>query len=178
MHVSAAGYARGTKVDVARSRVEIDVLLSRHGASSVAILNDDENSRAAIAFTLKGARFRVELPLPSRDDVTPKKKEWREGKWIVLEGKAEEPRDWNRKSADQRRAWVDEQLAQGQRERWRAVLLLLKSKLEIVRLGLVTLEHEFMADMVLPNGGTVAEQLAHAIRNGLGSGDAPRLLGN
>lgn len=140
-----AAYAQGTQVDVSKTRGEIDRLLVKHGATQVGIMSDEVENRAAVLFVMKGAKFRIEIPLPTAKDVA-----------------------WSRRRVN---------LDQLRRERWRAVLLLLKSKLEIVRLGVVSLEHEFMADMVLPNGGTVAEQIGHAIRNGLGSGDAPRMLG-
>jgi hypothetical protein len=58
------------------------------------------------------------------------------------------------------------------------VLLLLKSKLEIVRLGMTSLEREFLADMVLPGGSTVHHAIADALRRELASGELPnRLLG-
>jgi hypothetical protein len=67
--------------------------------------------------------------------------------------------------------------AQLSRERWRAVLLLLKSKLEIVRIGLTTVEKEFLADMVLPNGAAVYQVLADELRRGFGTGPKPKQLG-
>ncbi len=139
------GYAEGTSVPVERSRAEIDAVLTKSGATSTAILNDDEKNMLAVAFTMKGARFRIELPLPTVEDVKRSRRR------------------------------VD--VAQLRRERWRAVLLLLKSKLEIVRMGLYSLEHEFMADMVLPDGTLAHQAFTEAIRRGLGSSDGPKMLG-
>jgi hypothetical protein len=48
---------------------------------------------------------------------------------------------------------------QGCRERWRCVVLLLKSKLQLVQLKMSTVEREFLADMVLPNGRTAGQEL-------------------
>jgi len=63
------------------------------------------------------------------------------------------------------------------RVRWRGVVLLLKGKLEIVRLGISTVEREFMADLVLPNGRTLGLELAGKLAE-LAKGEAPgRLLG-
>jgi hypothetical protein len=63
---------------------------------------------------------------------------------------------------------ADEQSA---RQRWRALLLLLKAKLEHVRMGMSTIEREFLADMMLPGGKLlhqhVAEQLEAAAKNGV-----------
>jgi hypothetical protein len=158
------GYALGTTVDVSRSRAEIDALLCKHGASATAILNDDEKSIAAVAFTMKGARFRIELPLPRPEDAGPER--------------GKEPRGWAYLDPVARERWRTERLTQLRRERWRALLLLIKSKLEIVRLGLFPLEHEFMANLVLPDGAVVHQVLGEAIRRGLGSSDAPRQLGS
>lgn len=43
------------------------------------------------------------------------------------------------------------------RERWRAVLLILKGRLEAVASGIETFDHAFMADFVMPGGMTLAE---------------------
>jgi hypothetical protein len=158
------GYAQGTEVPVERTRAEIDSVLTKNGASSVAIMNNEEAHIAAFAFTIKGARFRVELPLPARVDVMP--------------ATGKEPRGWHYLTAEKKNAWLDAQLAQARRQRWRQMLLLLKAKLEIVRMGLASIEHEFMADMVLPSGDTAGQVLAEVVRRGLtGVGDLPKLLG-
>lgn len=65
---------------------------------------------------------------------------------------------------------------QAQRARWRAVVLLLKAKLELVKLGVSTIEHEFLASMVLPGGKTVGDKIASQITEML-KGAPPRLLG-
>ena len=57
------------------------------------------------------------------------------------------------------------------RTRWRLVLLALKTKLELVALGVSSVEHEFMADMVLPNGKTVQENLGDFINADLETTD-------
>jgi hypothetical protein len=44
------------------------------------------------------------------------------------------------------------QRAQDERRSWRLLLLLVKAKLEAVREGASTLEREFLADLVMPNG--------------------------
>jgi hypothetical protein len=130
------GYAAGTGVPVERSRAEIDAVLTRNGASSVAILNGVATSSARGIHAGQGERA-------------------------------------------SQLSWVDARLAQARRERWRQMLLLLKAKLEIVRIGFSTVEHEFMADMVLPSGETVSALLAEALRRGLnGTGDLPKLLGS
>jgi len=60
--------------------------------------------------------------------------------------------------------------AQDERRAWRLLLLLLKAKLEAVREGATTVEREFLADMLMPDGSTVGEwagpQLAIAYERG------------
>lgn len=59
--------------------------------------------------------------------------------------------------------------ARHQRERWRALLLTIKSKLVSIDCDIETFEHAFMAHIVMPNGQTVgdaiAPQIADAYKN-------------
>lgn len=61
------------------------------------------------------------------------------------------------------------------RSRWRAILLMLKAKLELVEIGVSSVEREFLADMVLADGQTMHLAVAEAIKRGLDSGTAPIL---
>lgn len=47
--------------------------------------------------------------------------------------------------------------AQGRRQKWRALLLAIKSKLECVASGIETFEEAFLAHVVMPDGITVAQ---------------------
>jgi hypothetical protein len=57
-----------------------------------------------------------------------------------------------------------------ERQRWRALLLVLKAKLESVESGIETFDSAFLAQIVLPNDATVAEvikpHLMHAYKSG------------
>ena len=56
--------------------------------------------------------------------------------------------------------------------------MLVKAKLEYVALGLSTVEREFLADVFLPNGRTVHEELAAGIQQAyLDGASMPKLLG-
>lgn len=48
---------------------------------------------------------------------------------------------------------------QATRQRWRALLLVIKAKLEAVECGITTFEEEFLAHLVLPDGSTVGARL-------------------
>jgi hypothetical protein len=60
---------------------------------------------------------------------------------------------------------------QRQRQRWRALVLVVKAKLEAVESGISTFEREFLADLMLPDGSTVGDfvkpQIEEAYKTGL-----------
>lgn len=69
--------------------------------------------------------------------------------------------------------------AQDARRAWRLLGLLMKAKLEAVREGATTIEREFLADMLLPDGSTVGEWAEGRLRIAYETGQMPKtfLLG-
>jgi|SRR5580765_1985729 len=65
---------------------------------------------------------------------------------------------------------------QKQRERWRAMLLCIKAKLESVESKIETFEEAFLAHVVMPDGSTVSEGLIPQIRIAYKDGSMPSLL--
>ncbi len=133
-------YAASTTVTVERSRNEIEATLLRYGAAQ--FMYGWEATGAIIAFvveTPQGKRqVRFELPLPSRDE-----------------------RRFTHHATGARTATAAEKLwEQACRQRWRALLLVVKAKLEAVESGIATFEDEFLAYILLPDGGTVGQLLA------------------
>lgn len=63
------------------------------------------------------------------------------------------------------------------RSRWRCLVLAIKAKLECVESGITTLEQEFLAHIVLPNGQTVGSVMLPQIAVSYQSGKMPPLLG-
>lgn len=63
------------------------------------------------------------------------------------------------------------------RTRWRCLVLAIKAKLECVESGITTLEQEFMAHIVLPNGSTVGQVMTPQIDQSYREGKMPPLLG-
>jgi len=128
-------YAASTKVSVGRTRVEIEQLLVRHGATEFAY--GWAEGQARIAFAMADRRILFRLPLPDPDDEaftrTPSGRQLRT-------------------AAAARQEWE-----QAVRARWRALLLIIKAKLEAVAAGVVTLEEEFLAHVMLPDGSTVGD---------------------
>lgn len=65
---------------------------------------------------------------------------------------------------------------QEERQRWRALLLAIKSKLESVESGIEMFEDAFMAQIVLPDGQTVGQVMRPRIVTAYETGDMPPLL--
>ena len=63
------------------------------------------------------------------------------------------------------------------RQRWRALALVIKAKLESVETGVATFEEEFMANIVLPSAQTMAEYALPQIAQAYETGTMPPLLG-
>jgi hypothetical protein len=101
-------------------------------------------------FTLSGRHIKFILPLPDPES--------RDFTHTPSEGR---PR--TRENAE--RAWE-----QACRQRWRALALVIKAKLEAVSAGITTVEDEFLAHTILPDGRTMGEwakpQIAEAYRIG------------
>lgn len=63
-----------------------------------------------------------------------------------------------------------------EREAWRAMMLIVKAKLEIIAMGASSIEEEFLSDLVLPSGETVGAHVIPKVADAYESGQMPRLL--
>lgn len=63
------------------------------------------------------------------------------------------------------------------RSKWRSLVLGIKAKLECVASEITTLEQEFMAQIVLPNGQTVGDVMIPQISDSYKNNQMPPLLG-
>jgi hypothetical protein len=124
-------YAADTTVDVSKSRAEIEALLTKYGATEFS--TGWRPGEAMVQFRLKDLTIRFVLPIPERSDAKYRRVK-RRGYWTAA---TENQID---------RAWE-----QDKRQRWRALALVVKAKLEAVECGISTLTHEFLAFIVLPN---------------------------
>lgn len=121
-----ARYAENTTVGSEQSRQEIEKTLRRYGAT--AFYYGWEEDRAVLGFESHSRRVQFELPMPSKD--AP---------------------EFTRHSRGQRTAAAAEQRwEQATRQRWRALSLVVKAKLEAVETGITTFEEEFLAHIVVP----------------------------
>ena len=71
---------------------------------------------------------------------------------------------------------VDAAWEQACRARWRALYLIIKAKLEAIESGISTVEHEFLSDVVVPNGQTVGAFMAPQLEAAYTTGRMPALL--
>lgn len=150
-------YAENTTVPVDRSRMEIEKCLERHGARG--FYYGSEGGRAMVGFKMLNERgnllaVRMQLDLPDQG-----------GEEFALTPTGKK-RDRNAAMV----AWE-----QACRSRWRALLLIVKAKLEAVDIGITTIEREFMPDLLMPNGMTLGQMVAEQ-RPALEAGGALKLL--
>lgn len=147
-------YAAGTEVTSSKSRDEIERTLIRYGATQFMYGWADEG--AVVAFVASGRQVRFVLPMPNRQD----------------KAFTHTPTRGNRRSeAEAERAYD-----QAVRQRWRALALVVKAKLEAVSAGITTFEAEFLAHVVLPGGSTVLDEVLPKVDQAYLTGRVSNLL--
>lgn len=136
-------FASDTTVPVEKTRAEIEKVLAKYGAEHFAY--GTEPGLAVIGFRIPDAysgillAVRMQLPLPRKDEARFTKG-WQGASWKRAPDHAVQAR-WE----------------QACRSTWRALLLVIKAKLEACAVGISTVEREFMADVVMPSGQTLGE---------------------
>ena len=157
-----ATYARKTETSVEASRMEIERTLTRYGADHFAYMNGPDKAVVAfqVAFQQRSLRVRFDMPMPRRDE--KQFTEYRRGHGKIFQ---------RTESA----AFAEWQ--QACKQRWRALALVIKAKLEAVETGIATFEQEFLAYIVLPNGDRVGDTAIPAIEAAADGKPMPPLLG-
>lgn len=145
-------YAGQTTVSPEKSRGEIERTLTGYGATG--FMYGWHEGKAVIVFEFhnKRMRFTLDLPTEAESARTPLGRR-RHGKVAILKAYEQE-----------------------QRRKWRSLALSIKSKLVAVQDGISTVEYEFLANIILPNGMTVGEWAAPQIDRAYESGNMPPLL--
>lgn len=145
-------YAASTSVSVANSKAEIERIVERYGASG--FMSAWTAEKAVIAFAMAGRQVRFTLDMPDKT----------ERRFTQHSRGARSPeaalKEWE----------------QACRQRWRALALVIKAKLEAVESGIAIFEDEFMANIVLPGGRTVSEEVRPAIAQAYETGQVQGLL--
>lgn len=149
-------YAENTTVPVEKSRAELERILERYGAD--AFMYGWNEKGAAIRFRANNRHVKFELPLPSKTD--PKFTSYRRGHSTYQRTPEAAQKEWE----------------QACRQRWRALTLVVKAKLEAVETGITIFEDEFLAHIVLPNGQTAGEWMRPQVEEAYTSGLMPTEL--
>jgi hypothetical protein len=71
---------------------------------------------------------------------------------------------------------AEEARNQAIRQRWRALVLAVKAKLEAVEVGISTIEKEFLAFVVMPDGRQLLDHLLPELQAIAASGKMPKLM--
>lgn len=152
----AGRYATTTEVAVDKTRAEIETVLRKYGADAFAYSIDGHHAK--IGFRMSGRHFRFALTLPD-----PKRKdflEYKQGSTTFLRAKGVPEKMWEQEC----------------RSLWRALLLVIRAKLEAVAVGITTLEDEFLSHLILPDGATVGEWIKPQVEQAYLRGDMPKNL--
>lgn len=145
-------YAASTTVSVERTKGEIEQVIRRYGADG--FMSAWEGDKAMIQFRNQGryVRFMLILPAPTERRFTHSARGMRT--------KAVATKEWE----------------QACRARWRALLLVIKAKLEAVEAGIVEFEQEFLAHIVMPDGKALYDHVKSGVAIAYERGDMPTLL--
>ena len=130
-------YAENTSVSADKSRSEIEATLRRYGADEFAYMTSRTHAMIGFVANDRQVRFRLEMPDPNDRTFT------------------HTPERRNARSPQQAEAAWE----QATRQRWRALALVIKAKLEAVEAGITEFKDEFLAHILLPNGRTVGENI-------------------
>src|SRR3954447_16955867 len=154
--IIAMAYAENTTVSPEKSRAEIERILSRYGASAFGYGWEGRN--AVIMFRASDRHVKFALTMP-------------------------DPESFRNIPAGQRGAYgrrtdkqVQERYDQAVRQRWRALALVVKAKLESVATGITSFEEEFLAHIVLPDGSTVGAWARPQLEEVYATGSMPTIL--
>lgn len=146
-------FARTTTVPVNRTRAELLDLLANYGVrNDVGIAT--AGGRAVCQFLVDNRHIRITLPLPKPDHFA-----------TTSTGRAR---------SDQS---AQQAYDQAERQVWRALLLIVKSALEAMSYGVLSIDQAFMPWLVLPDHQTVGDHIVPWVEHAYQTHDIPPLLG-
>jgi len=146
-------FAESTSVSSEKSRAEIERTLSRYGADQ--FMYGWQEDYAMVMFRMNSRQIKFLLPLPDNNG-------------------AEFTKTPTGKERSQEAAM--KAFEQSVRQKWRALALVIKAKLEAVESGIAEFDDEFMANIIMPDGKTVSEHIAPKINQAYETGELPPLL--
>jgi hypothetical protein len=145
-------YAENTEIAIEKSMSEIVAMIRRAGAERIAQV--EEPGIIAIRFFLRDRmlQFRVGLPV-----------------WTEMP-------EWNGRRERLEQPKRTSMAAQRGKQRARALMLVIKAKLESVESGVETFEEAFLPNIVMPDGKTVGEHTLPTITQAYADGRQPTLM--
>jgi hypothetical protein len=149
-----AKFATKTNVDAMKSQMEIQRILARYGCDNYAYMTQGDH--ALIGFRAHQRQIKMVIKLPTLEESSRNKA-------------------GAKMAAKQAHGAWEQQV----RQRWRALALVVKAKLEAVESGVATFEEEFLPYILLPGGKTVAQEVVPKIAEAYAKGkgmDTPLLL--
>lgn len=149
-------FAKTTEVSPEKTMQEIISTLKRYEATGFIV--GEQEGQIAVAFNMCGRRVQFLVPLPDREDERFKSKVY---------NRYHNKGDFLQKDFDQ-----------AIRQRWRALLLVIKAKLESYDAGIEDFQDAFMAQLLLPDGTSMGRWAKHQIEESYANGKMPPLLGS
>jgi hypothetical protein len=146
-------YASSTTVEQGKSLAEIERTITRYGAEGFGY--GWEGTQAMVQFRVHDRTVRFLITMPSRSD-----------RAFTLTETGRE-----RSESSTLKAWE-----QAKRQRWRALALVIKAKLEAVESGIVEFDQEFLAHILMPDGRTVGQFAIPEISSILAGAPPHRML--
>jgi hypothetical protein len=147
-------FAATTNVSSARTKDEIERIVKKYGAKSFGSF--DDGNKVVVLFETQDRRVRFTIPMPDRG---------------AKEFGYEPHRGLPRSERAATQFWE-----QACRQRWRALLLAIKAKLESVEAGIESFDEAFLSHIVLPDGETFGPRALDAITIAYSGKPLPPLL--
>jgi len=149
-----ATYAADTTVSTDKSMAEIRRILQRWGADQ--LIWGETTNQAIVNFQMRSRQVRFVVSMPDRN---------------AREFTHTPARGTRRTAAQQEDAYE-----KAVRQRWRALALVIKAKLEAVESGISQFDSEFLSHIVLPNGQTVGDTVVPRIAEAYENNTVPPML--
>ncbi len=146
-------YAENTAVSESKSKIEIDELLRKWKATSIAI--GEDTGAGIVIFAIAEWHVRFRCPMPDEALVI--------AVWQKKHGKYDWPTSAHKAN------WIEQE----RKRRWRALLLTIKAKLVSVENGIEKFEEAFLAHIVIAGGLTVGQKALPELAQIYKSGSMP-----
>ena len=144
-------YASNTSVSPEKSQAEIQNTLRKYGADRFGTM--EEKNKAHVMFSYSGLSIQISITLPERSEF-----------------------ETTETGRDRTKSSIEISYNQAIRQRWRALLLAIKAKLEAIECGISTIEEEFMAFIIMPDGMPLSSHILPKLQTMVKTGKMPKLL--